>query len=87
MMHVALPNTGSFRDPANRVYEHEGRILRGVTSAALENFKALEQSSFFKEYVERGLIVRTTLADPADEATKSILARAGRAFWPMRECR
>ncbi len=75
MKHVALPINGSFRDPANRVYEHEGRILRGVTSAALENFKALEQSSFFKDYVARGLIVRTTLADLGDEAAKGILAQ------------
>jgi len=61
-------NKGSFRDPANKVYEvfagnktsKQIRIFRGVNEAALLNFRQLGQTAFYKNLIARRHLVTTT---------------------------
>lgn len=66
---MITPNTGSFRDPSNRVYEirpaararnQNVQILRGVDTVTLENYRQLADSAFYQEFEENGLVVKTT---------------------------
>lgn len=75
MSAAVLPVGGSFRDPANRVFDYEGRVLRGVNEAALENFLMLEMEEFFRKHVESGSIVRTALLGEVDCVTSEIRAQ------------
>jgi ribosomal protein L11 methylase PrmA len=50
----------SYRDPAGRVFEHEGRIFRTVTSEAAEDFDHIRRSGFLTELERRGWLVGTT---------------------------
>ena len=74
-------DTGSFRDPGNRVYiagsgtaGARKRVLRGLDKQALSNFSALAQESFFQEFVKQGQVVRTDLLSSEDEDARAILA-------------
>lgn len=67
-------NSGSFRDPENRVYEinsegHDNRlrILRGISGDALGIFKMLCEEDFYRELQDGGAVVKTDLL-PADDA-------------------
>jgi len=53
----AIGVAGSFRDPAGRVYEAEGRILRGVDAQAAANFDLLQQTNTYRAARERGTVV------------------------------
>ncbi len=56
---------GSFRDPAGRVYEHEGRILRTVTAAGATAFAAVRETGFLDRLVDDGRLVPfSVLSDP-----------------------
>ena len=74
-------NAGSFRDPANRVYELNTkigkRILRGLNEDALENYKAIVNESFFKKFINSGKIIGTTLLSNKDKDAKAIIADGG----------
>ncbi len=56
-------NPGSFRDPANVVYEEKGAdgdvIVRGVNHVALINFRELRKSVFYKTLLDNGWIINT----------------------------
>jgi hypothetical protein len=75
------PNTGSFRDPVNRVYEvhrasdsEANRILRGVNGDALAVYRRLSAEPFFERFLERGQVVRTALLAAGDPDGDAILA-------------
>jgi hypothetical protein len=65
-----IANTGSFRDPVNRIYQTaEGRILRGLDKTAAAHCAKLITQPFFQEWVSAGKIVKTIHAvDDADTA-------------------
>ncbi len=71
-------NTGSFRDPVNRVYELESksskRILRGLSQDALGVYKSLADEKFFQKFISAGKIVGTSLLPSKDKDAKSIMA-------------
>lgn len=56
---------GSFRDPAGRVHEHEGRIFRTVTEAGAPNYVATRDSGFLDRLVaEERLVPFEEVNDP-----------------------
>ena len=50
-------DTGSFRDRDGRIYHSDGRIIRGVSAEALEEFRKLESTAFYRKYREKGQLV------------------------------
>jgi hypothetical protein len=62
----AAAEPASFRDPANRVfYADDGSVLRGLTSEALDDFRVVAATGFFRRAVADGRIVETDLVEPA----------------------
>ena len=55
----ATPDPGSFREREGRVYHEDGRIFRGLSTAALADFHQLQNTRFYKQFVEAGRIVDT----------------------------
>lgn len=74
-MTAPQPIAGSFRDPAARVYADADRILRGIDTTTLANFRALTETRFFSEAVRRGQIVGTRILDASDAGAAAILAQ------------
>ena len=60
MSDVAL-EPGSFRDRTARVFYHDGKIFRGLNSAALREWEALSATRFYRDFADRGGIVATKL--------------------------
>jgi SAM-dependent methyltransferase len=56
---VPIEDPGSFRDPSNRVFHADGRVLRGVKGSAARDWRRLENSNFFSRLTERGAVVAT----------------------------
>ncbi len=52
-------NAGSFRDRDGRVYQYEGRVFRGLSAAALESFRQLQQEPFYRELQAAGCLIST----------------------------
>lgn len=50
-----LRNEASFRDPDGYVFEHAGRLYRGLTRQAAAQFA--EHDAFYRDAVEKGLLV------------------------------
>lgn len=65
---TAVPDPGSFRDPLSRVFVTAEGVYRGLSTVALDDYRALADSAFFAEGVQRGDIVATELleSDPVD---------------------
>ena len=61
MTHSALEHSqadaGSFRDRNGRVYVGAGRIFRGLSQQALDNFQSLRQTRFYSDLLAAGAIV------------------------------
>ena len=53
----AQVNAGSFRDRDGRVYQYQGRIFRGLSEAALQCFRQLQEKPFYIKLVESGKVV------------------------------
>jgi 2-polyprenyl-3-methyl-5-hydroxy-6-metoxy-1,4-benzoquinol methylase len=51
---------GSFRDPDSAVYTVGGRVLRGLSARASEDYDRLSRTRFFPRLVDSGQVVRTT---------------------------
>jgi len=68
-------NAGSFRDRDGRVYHYDGRVFRGLSEAALENFRELREKSFYTTLAETGKVIGTSEIDvesnPLPDAVKS----------------
>ncbi len=52
-------NAGSFRDRDGRVYHFQGRIFRGLSESALENFRQLGEKTFYARLVTAGKVIGT----------------------------
>ena len=50
-------DTGSFRDRNGRIYYSEGRVIRGVSAGALEEFHKLESTAFYSKFKKKGQLV------------------------------
>jgi SAM-dependent methyltransferase len=57
-------DTGSFRDRDGRIYRHADRIIRGVSEAALEEFRKLEATAFYRKFLEKGKLVSSEVLPP-----------------------
>lgn len=68
---------GSFRDPAGRVHQLDGRVFRTVTGRAIEDFEFVLDSGFYEEMVQAGRVVAAT---PVDQATHDRIAPEARAI-------
>lgn len=55
----------SFRDPASRIYAHEGRILRAISSSASRHFRSCSESGLLDELTRKGRLVESRELDPA----------------------
>ena len=55
---------GSFRDRNGRIYYFDDAIYSGISSRALEEWKALASTKFFRRAMEDGKLVGTEEADP-----------------------
>jgi len=62
----ATLESGSFRDPANRVFYRDGRVLRGLDEHGLSDWDALSSSPLFDALVAERKLVGTRVADDVD---------------------
>lgn len=74
---VSQPDPGSFRDRDGRVYRRGQRVVRGLSEPALEHWRALEETEFYRRFRDSGRLVGTREI-PADE---SGLAEDQRRAW------
>jgi SAM-dependent methyltransferase len=66
-MVVQQQEPASFRDPANRVFYHDGQVRRGLRGPAVDDWRALAATRFFARMVDQGSICATEeLAAGAD---------------------
>jgi len=56
-----IPDDGSFRDRANRVYDDGRQIFRGINDEALDNWIAIHEEAFFLKLLAERKIVPTEL--------------------------
>ena len=65
-MHGPQFEPGSFRDPAARVFRHDGAVFRCLTADALRDWDRLASTQFFKRFTDDGRLVPTArLDDPS----------------------
>jgi SAM-dependent methyltransferase len=58
---VSTYEPGSFRDPDSAVFTADGKVLRGLSGRAADDYERLSGTSFFPRLVGSGQIVRTTV--------------------------
>jgi len=63
---IAAVNAGSFRDRDGRVYHFQNRVFRGLSESALENYRRLQEKSFYTKLVDSGKVIATREI-PAEE--------------------
>jgi len=56
-------DSGSFRDRDGRIYRLGDRIIRGISSSALQDFEKLQTRKFYKRFLDNGQIVASELLD------------------------
>jgi SAM-dependent methyltransferase len=54
---------GSFRDRTARVFYHQGEVFRGLTERALEEWRALSSTQFYRHFSASGVIISTEQVD------------------------
>jgi SAM-dependent methyltransferase len=54
---IAAVNPGSFRDRDGRVYHILNRVFRGLSESALENYRQLQEKSFYIRLAESGKVI------------------------------
>lgn len=65
-MNTAVPVSGSFRDPAGHVFEHNGRIFRTVTGFGRSAFDSVQEIGFLEDLVRTGdLLPYELVTEPA----------------------
>lgn len=77
MTYRLRPDDGSFRDPSGRVYRVLGErgeaVVRGLRRDAAERMAKLLAEPFFRELVDGGHVVETTLLDAGDPYARPVL--------------
>jgi SAM-dependent methyltransferase len=58
---VSTYEPGSFRDPDSAVFTADGKVLRGLSGRAADDYERLSGTSFFPRLVGSGQIVRTAV--------------------------
>jgi SAM-dependent methyltransferase len=58
---VSTYEPGSFRDPDSAVFTADGKVLRGLSGRAADDYERLSGTSFFPRLVGSGHIVRTAV--------------------------
>jgi len=53
----ATVNTSSFRDRDGRVYDCQGRVLRGLSATALKNYQQLQAQGFYQKLSKTGKVI------------------------------
>jgi hypothetical protein len=71
------PNSGSFRDPVNRVYEGNGLVLRGLNNEALVVYSKLASENFFQELLQNKQVVGTKNISGDDNKTSEKVIENG----------
>ncbi len=61
-----IADPASFRDPAGRVYRAGERILRTVSPEIATDFERVRASGLIDNLIERGWLVPSDTADPAE---------------------
>ncbi len=61
----AIVEAGSFRDRHGRIYYIGDLVYRGISAQALREWEMLAATSFFKQLLQEGKIVRTERVEPA----------------------
>lgn len=56
-----MPEAGSFRDRDGRIYRFEGRIIRGMSERALQEFEKLQATRFYSKFLDAGSLVNSWL--------------------------
>jgi SAM-dependent methyltransferase len=62
---VTAYEPGSFRDPDSAVFTVDGKVLRGLSGQAADDWDRLRDTAFFPRLTDSGQIVRTTAHDGA----------------------
>lgn len=62
---------GSFRDPEGSVFFYEGKVFRSFPEEAFERITDILKAKFFKELVNQGKIVKTTLENNPSKDLKN----------------
>ncbi|MFT5141077.1 MAG: hypothetical protein ACI9CB_002748, partial [Rhodothermales bacterium] len=60
------PDTGSFRDRDGRIYLHGNRVFRGLSEAALDNYRKVIETAFYRKFSKAGLLVNTVEVESQD---------------------
>lgn len=66
-MNYSQSEPGSFRDRTARVFYQNGRVLRKLATAGLDNWQALVASRLFRQFTSEGKLIGTQPV-PAEEA-------------------
>ncbi len=59
-------DTGSFRDRDGRIYLHGERVFRGLSESALENFRAVSNTAFYRKFSESGAVVKSKVLEESN---------------------
>ncbi len=65
-MSSGIADSGSFRDRDGRIYLQGNRVIRGLSASALNNFRALSETSFYRKFSASGSLVSTAELDAKD---------------------
>jgi len=60
---VTVYEPGSFRDPDSAVFQQDGKVLRGLSGRAADDWDRLVATGFFPRLVDSGQVVRTVAHD------------------------
>lgn len=68
-------DSGSFRDPNNKVYYYKKRVIRGVSEEAKRNWENISTQPFFKALLEKGSVIPTRKITEEDQTRSAILSK------------
>ncbi len=63
---LLIPDSGSFRDRNNRVYDDGTRIIRGISKEANEIWLKLSSEPLFRDLLKESKVIGTQTLDPDD---------------------